>query len=849
MKLKQFAKVFFAILVFGFLFTGCPKDPVEVSRKPVSEKITKKEITNKSSVLKVTTNPNATVLASRTVADPARTIMRSARAGDADDDFSLNATDTLLAFLEDGTVESYLEPETTIDENSEYEITYVETVEITYDDGSTEQVPGETKTQKVTFKELQKMIEPEPADEGAETPVEVTFAADVETLEEEIANTEEIVLPAVRETYQCPYDKVEDEAKGIYIVYETFTDAAKMSAVSYVAPDGTVYDALKKDDVYQNVPALHIKSNNDEPYIQFDKDGNFYCLTYSPTGKVVYKYNPVSHTTDVITITDIDKFEINNFVVDEDGDNIFLNVFEEFVGEPEWVGIPAVYAIALKGSKKGTPVLLYKGKVKSHNVSNIIYWNKAIYFVVDDHMNDRRESAVYIAKADRNNDYSIENVTAELNMAEWVLRDFMYKTYNTTTQDFDYTAIKNFIFDFCDPSVEKELRLDKMFEQWSEAKGKYDWFYGDCYTELKDEDALKFLFKRAGVYNFIKKMNDNTFDWDVDPYDADGNSIIGIRFFQNLWGHQNSRVPLEKMVFKKGTDETAYKTSPAYYNSDIASHEIYGGTLIANDEGVFLLFQEYENKEEGGKWVTVPAYSTVWHIVDSDEHYVLSKPLSLESVKLANSQREDWSWIEDTDVDKWYKKPMQANRDGLFVYNQDKTSIWYYHNGNAENLLAFDSSIENIDEIVSFSVSDSSVYYNAKSGDKYFTKKVDVATKSSVQIKYDDVLGQMMEITGKKVTSEEKAADTVITVTIPEMEDLILTTEESASKVTITVSNLVDAEGYRFTDFYWTCFGKKLSDANSVDIPKTWARGSYRILLQAKKNGMPYSATITVTIE
>jgi len=636
-----------------------------------------------------------------------------------------------------------------------------------------------------------------------------------------------------------------------------------MSALSYVIGDDVV-DVLKVDGKYKKTPMVHLKSNSDEPYIRFDENGNLYCLAYDDdnNGKLgLWKFNPNSRTTTEATSEDLSSFQIRRFQIDEKGRNAFLNVFEDYDSE-KYIGYDAVYVLPLLGSNK-TPVKLYKSSSKEYAVGNIVYMNDAIYFVVDDddYSNGRNygvDSAIYVAKADKDGNYSAANVVAEKNLTEYIFRCKLESCYDKETKTFDYKAIKDYLFSFCGAAVEKEFRLNTLFQTYASEAGVYDFTYGDVYTTEKDEAALKYLLqegvnittKKGDVvnvaYNFLTSYDNQTHQWPEESIkDADGKYVKLYLFICYVWSYERSRIPFESLVFEKGTENTAYTTSKEYYTSDLAAEQIRSCDMVASEDGVYLLFPEWDDQGHN-------THSSLWQYVDASGKKVMKTPTSIASVKLAPCNRDNWDWIDPSeDFSKWYKKPFQTSGDGIFMYNNDKTAIWHYRNGTAENLLSFDSSSENISEIVNFSVSEDSVYYTAKSGNTYFTKKVDINTKESKQIAYNDILGQIMEIDGRSVRPDAYDGATKISITVKQYEDLEISQTKTGTKITLKVANAdsVDEDGEKFKDFKWECLGNVIETGKTFEIPETWGKGNYPVVLTAVRNGRFYSKQISVTIE
>ena len=646
-------------------------------------------------------------------------------------------------------------------------------------------------------------------------------------------------MQPVRQVFQSPYTDIYDEAKGIYIAYANYSEwkytdesDAIFGSLVYVKNDGTSADIFVNSKEYNNpklVPAFYMKSSDDEDYLQFDQAGNMFVAANDEHGKVsIYKYEPIGGTLTKV-VPEINGLSIRNYRVSEDGKWLFLNAMVN--------GANNVFAIPT--FRPEDYIELYKNDAQEWSVENVVVTNdRTVYFFVNDYAGGRRTSGLYKCKFDyANNTYSKDNIEKEITLPMWAFLEDLDNDYGRKTGSIDYEGLLNFIFSFCgDSSLKKEFRLDKAFEEYSEEKGLYDWYYGRLYTTKKDIDALKFIFEDAELAQIFQ-------NYCYDDSRKDDGTYKGGK----------GRFPFERFVFIKDTNDTAYTVSPAYYNTWFGSTDTTGGILLTNNEGVFVL--KPNNWDENINWFDC---STVVKVIDNNGNYVFEIPEALKHFECP-APRKDYVSVDPTQSE-WFKKPFQTNKNGIFMYNKDSTQIWYYSNGVALNLLANDDA--SISEITSFYSDDDSVSFIARYGDSKFTHKIDLATRSLKEYKFSGNLTQVMEI-NNSIFKPKSSTDIAVSVKFQRIEDLTVTVSEPRDgKIFLTAAKKYNEDGFdeNFSNYKWTCLEKVLNTKSDGSVnggayfieieTEQFQNGSYPILVTAQKaNGTYCSCFFYLIIE
>ena len=695
-------------------------------------------------------------------------------------------------------------------------------------------------------------IEVEVVEETEVKEVSITDGTNVSTdevvFEDALELKEGFELQPVRQVYQSPYTDIDEGAKGVYIAYAWYSEweytngtPVKFGSLVYVRNDGTSSDIFidsKGVSNYKLVPAFWMKSSDDEDYLQFDQSGHMFVAAKDENNVVsIYKYEPIGGTLSKV-LPDIQGLSIRNFRVSEDGKWLFLNAMVNNSNH--------VYAVPTY--RPQDYIALYENNTEEWSVENVVVTSdRTVYFFVNDYAGGRRTSGLYKCKFDfANNTYSKDFVENETTLPMWAFEEDLF-VYNydelgnrvgdhigieaefkkgNDSQKIDYGKLLKFIFSFCDPSVEKEFRLDKAFAEYT--GDNYDWFYGNLYTEEKDEDALEFIFKNNETDNLFWILQCYCYD---DTRKDDGTFKGG-----------RGRFPFERFVFKKGTDETAYTVSPAYYNTAFGSTDTTGGILLSNNEGVFVLKPDH--------WVqsTVKAEdswfdcSTVVKVVDNNGNYVFETPDALKHFECP-APRKEYVYVDPTQKD-WYKKPFQTNKDGIFIYNKKGTEVWYYTNGKALNLLANDYTF--IEKINSFFSDDASITFNASDGTDNFTHKIDLATREVVDYKLSGDFTQVIEVNTK--ASKPKDTSVKVSIEFEKIEDLNVSISNPVNgKITLTADKNYVQDGFteNFSNYKWSCLGKVLNigedgkvngGAYYIEIDTSnYTSGTYPILVIAEK--------------
>lgn len=847
----------FALAGIALTLVGCKQ---EVSRTQV-ETIVKKTVVEVTPTISVDVNTDVSALAVRKV-DNARTVIQSsARAGQ--DDFTVTAEDSLLAVKNDGSVESFMKTKTTVTDDSTFEVVIQKKTIITYEDGSTkEKVVKNGKAETITAKELRDGYATEDGEvHEYEVDEKLSASGDInEMLENSVADTDEVVMPAVHETYQCRYqDNIDEVARGTYIIYQNSSSDGKTSQMSYVYPDGTVFDIFNFDGLYWSNGELSnrsiqrdMKAHHGDQYLQFDKRGNAYIAVYDwsdvcgdDSGRAIYKFNPATKKVTVIGINNKAKNVFyNGFAVDDDGQNIFTGEIEcdggnfdlEDSDPKKYQGYTTVNSYRIVDGKAPVKTELYRSKVYENAVQVPVYLNKKLYFYVNDYNNLRTDTGLYIASEEADGSY--KTAVVYKNPTQYSIVDlFLKNNYEQNGNKFDYKAILDYFFDnFC-VAGEKEFRLDRLYatKEEYEENGK-----GALYTDKKDVEALKYLLD-DGTDNVITLLNDYS-KWDAD---GDGSQDIFHKFMSYIWDQRednNNRFPFEKLIFKKGTNETAFATPKEFYSTTLGCMNINGTKLIASEDGIFFI-NEYNESAQAYE------YLELFQICDKDGKFIGEMPYSLDPkvLKIHPNHNKNTLPLVYNDTTTWYKSPIQATEKGIVMMSKDKKTLYYYYNGVAQNILINDSSYGAIDEILTFDATSSSVFYNAKAGSKYFTKKINLADFTVAEVKLDEQVGSIMEFHDSKISTNNYGSSVKFTVTLAENPKVEVSTTKTTSDLTLKVTNFTEKAGYKVK---WECMGKVLSKSDTLVMKaEDFAEGKYPITVVASKDGVIISDFISVEIK
>lgn len=849
-----------AIIVSSIFMISCKQ---EVGRVVTGQTITKAEIVDAKATLGVDVNKNVSALAVRkTSGTAARTVLQNSAESsrNAIDDFKLKVEDTLVALKDDGTVEEFFKPKNTATGDSKYQVTIVVEETVTYSDGSTK-----TKKRKENVElTADQLRDGTYTEDGENVPYEVgNQLSDSplvdDMLDESVKNQAEIVMPAVLETYQCRYTNlIEDEARGVYIVYEGCSTDGSVSQLSYVYPDGTVYDILNYDGKYSySNRYLQIDQKSGytsekeaviwggNEYIQFDKRGNMYVAVYDwadtnpgDTGRTIYKFNPITKK-----VTDIRMGDTTHdicyigFTVDDDGTNLFTGEKNCEKGDFEkdiYDGYTTINAYRLISGQDPVKTELFRSAVVEGACETPVFFAGKLYFLVNDWNNNRRDTGLYIASPDSNANYWKENVVVQKNATHYSIVELCFKdNYEKNNNKFNYEAILKYLFDnFC-VDGDKEFRLDRLYP----TKAAYaERGMEELYTDKTDVEALKYLLE-DGTDNFIKLVSDYSI-WDADK---NGSEDRFHKFLSYMYDEYNNRFPFENLIFKKNSKETAYATSKEYYSTTLGGMNINGMKLIKSEEGVFFINEYNESKQ-------AYEYLEVYQVCDKDGKFIGEMPCSLspEVVKIHPYRSTNTEIFNQKDVTTWYKAPLQITEKGIAMMSSDKKSLYYYYNGVTKNVLINDPTANAIDEIMTFDATANSIFYNAKAGAKYFTKKIDLNDFSVVQVGIDDQLGSIMEYHDSKISTENYGSSAKFTVTLSPNPTVEISTTKTSTEVTLKVTNNTERAGYAVR---WECMGKVLSKSDTLVMKASeFAAGTYPITVVTSKDGVIISDFISVEI-
>lgn len=588
----------------------------------------------------------------------------------------------------------------------------------------------------------------------------------------------------VREIYKCPYTTVEEQAKGVYTVfadridwwqYEDGTPAPHIGQILYVKPDGTKKDILNFNNDVARWICTWIKENDGEEYIQFDENGNIYILAEEESTRetIVYRYNPLNDEVKPYKVEVNGKLRINNFKITRNGKWIFLNAMID-------QKINNVYALQVNSNAK--PITMYEFDSKASSdkptwavsslginpVNDSVYW-----YVCEYNSTLFPNSGLYVATKSSNGSYSKENVKRYYGIARYNI-DNAIREYVTNASNPDYTSLLNYLKSQCGYNGEIELSLAgfKDMEKLDKSKVKNPWseyFVPDQFVylyktdeagnPLKNEDALKYLIetkwgdvipnldeyeKNEWFYEQKEKSIWDSILWDFEHYYY-YYSLYGNDFYSEETGFKFAHFPLQYMMFKKGTTESAYVMNETYANS-IHAQKV-GGILLTNDDGMWVYGDVWDDEapnplSETGKGNNI--YAEVLNLTNIDGTFTMKQPDGLDKMKFHVNKDNSF---EREETDPWFKSPFEVNTKGFAAISLDQKTIWYHTNGKTKDLLEHDSNKGSIGTIYSFSLDDEKLIYNAiKTNGGFMMVSVDLATGEATKLPIDKQLESMMSL-------------------------------------------------------------------------------------------------------
>ena len=557
----------------------------------------------------------------------------------------------------------------------------------------------------------------------------------------------------VREVYKCPYTQLEEEAEGVYTVfadntwgwkYKDGTDAPNIGQIMYVRPDGKTFDILNFDNDVSRGVVTYVKENSGKDYILFDLDGNAYILVneYDNDVVAVYRFNPVKGTTDRYALNveaDFQNLEnevniwVDDFDVSADGRWIFLNAHLNLTGGRFQSN---VYAIPVNSSNS-EQLVIYENEIDGGWVNSLVYndGNSTLYFYEWDSDFAMENAGLFALKRKSNFTFDVKDLKRYIKISPWefhmgqtkyVINEDETTGKRTLKENPDYAGFLKYLKDLCcyhDGSID-DIELNLSFFNTDIAK---EHGLGHLYKEdeegnpLKEIEALKYLFETP-------------FD-DEEEHDFDA---IWDSFQGAAWGWENDFQTEEEknkgyypyflsaLMWNKNTGKTPINDY-CFFKQDFT--DVTGGNLFMNDDGIWNYGDIGSNKEElGGEWTV--DYARVFQVADADGKFILSQPASFAEKKLYLLD----DGYERRETEPWYKKPFMANTEGFAVKSLDSKTIYYHKNGVTTDLLANDPFMTANHNIYSFSLSDTTLIYNAttpRGGN--ITVTVDLKSKTSVE--------------------------------------------------------------------------------------------------------------------
>ena len=585
----------------------------------------------------------------------------------------------------------------------------------------------------------------------------------------------------VREVYKCPYPTIEYEAKGFYTVfagtidwwqYTDGTPAPHVGQIMYVKPpvrdekgnivaDGDVVDILNFENNVKRYCVTWVKENDGEDYIQFDTHGNIFILTKDDEVQktVVYRYNPMNDKIDGYTLDVRGDVEIRNFRVTRDGKWIFLNAMVRHQENN-------VYALEVNSQAKPKTMYQFKGEIPeagkdpTYAVSSIEInptTNEVYWYVCEYLDNTRGDSGLYVASRSTNGEYSEKKVKRYYSIPWWCL-DNAVKKYITGAKanEVNYQALLDFIKNMCNcPKEDVVFSLEYFKNRYVEIR---DWDgrvferdYSPLYAEddkgnpLTDLAAIEHLFSITirQYYEGLRDDNQPLFYLLGDYYDHywskpetndEGKLVNGNNGYLENGYTSDEAFPWEKLLINKKTGKPAIEID--YCKTLHPGNE--GGIILANDEGVWVMSDYWDQSVNNGKGGNTHSY--VFKVTDEKGNFTLEQPGDILDRKFCSSD----SCRRKKDTDPWFKKPFAANTTGIAALSIDKKTVYYHKEGVTKDLLANDSHKASIERIYSFNLEDDKLLYNAKTASGYIMVSVNLETGTATELPLTKQVETMM---------------------------------------------------------------------------------------------------------
>lgn len=607
---------------------------------------------------------------------------------------------------------------------------------------------------------------------------------------------DDCVPKKVVEVYQCPFATVESECKGVYTVFDGWidywkykdgTDAPHISMLLYVKPDGRVIDVLNfgDGDVYHYVQT-YIKANDGNDYIKFDTSGNAYILADDGYNSVVYRYSP---TNDAVTKYDLgltkydagkDKSEqsvwIGNFEVTNDGKWIFVraNIDQADKGTKS-----CVYAMEVNSSKE--PLLLFENNLNGGWVQTLTYnnTNNTLYFYNWSAQGEDIEKGtvktlewadkgtqvvgLYVLERRSDDSFNPNDVKRYNKLAPWAFWNVADQLLlDRKLSAWDNGSEKN-IWEAKAGATDEDY---KKFITWMKGQLLYEGSIDDIVLDLSYFSKNKELLQTVKYYNEEKKEEERLFgDDEIDAFiagkDAAGEPLKEVEALKYLlntpvpwddsstpanlmtlfewkgWNWENSvRTDSDKNNGKfgffldallHGKNGEAAADEYCYKHSDFTSNN-NGGICICNNDGVWN-FVDRGHATDDNDWED--DYAIAYRLTDRKGNFILEQPEGLKDMNF-------YKIYESTtrrDSDPWYKRPFTSTATGIAAISENGTTIYYYSNGKAQDMLKADQYQKDIRNIYAFTLSDDKLIYNAmnkRSG--YMMISVDLLTGISREL-------------------------------------------------------------------------------------------------------------------
>ena len=559
-------------------------------------------------------------------------------------------------------------------------------------------------------------------------------------------------LHNVLEVYSC--DKGDSSKKGTYVVFEWVRDDMKLkdgtpaplSQIIFINNEGTVFDVLKDDEgsVKRNLNPW-IKDYNGESYIHFDNSGNIFMLgeewnNDNTKKQAIYRWNPADGLDKYIIEENINW--IRNFSITNDGSWIFINAMLDNDKYNK------VFAIEVNSKKK--PITLYESKegfkwcVTSVDVDPM----NRVYFYVNETKYHNPDVGLYIVNKTTSG-YSKANVKRYCTLGWWAVDKYVRNIVKTQAnfdtpvlisemEDFDYTALLDYIKSFCNEDKDDVEFTLAYYEDKTNIPFYYDgetpWYHDIsilCGKDedgniLKDEAALKYLFEtKSDWYNPDDKNND------------DGEALFFEQLRNECYASGRSSkggFPVYECIRKKGTGKEVFKEwELKFFNADYS--DIQDGRIITNDSGVWVYNDEFKTdgeKDDEGYDIYYGDYARFRRIVDTDGQFTEDPYITgLQGLKFYPL----YDALDYGGENPSKKLPCTSNSKSIIAVSQDQATLYYQDGDSMIDLLANYAKKNEVKNIYSFNIDEETVLFNYQSKQGgWCLASVDLETKEVTKL-------------------------------------------------------------------------------------------------------------------